>query len=57
MQPANEVWGKVIFSQASVCPRGGVSVQREGVSVKGGLCPVEPLSRESLSGRHPPPVR
>ena len=23
LSPANEVWGKVIFSQVSVCPRGG----------------------------------
>ena len=28
LPPANEVWGKVIFSQASVCPRAG-----EGVSL------------------------
>ena len=24
LPPANEVWGKVIFSQASVCPQGGL---------------------------------
>ena len=30
---ANEVWGKVMFSEAFVCPRRGV-----GVSVRGGLC-------------------
>ena len=24
LPPANDVWGKVIFSQASVCPQGGV---------------------------------
>ena len=50
LQPANEVWGKVIFSQACLsahggclCPGGGVSVKggslsREGVC-QGGLCP------------------
>ena len=41
LPPANEDWGKVIFSQASVCARGGVFVQGEGVYVQwGGLCPV-----------------
>ena len=40
---ADEVWGKVIFSQTSVCPR-GVSVQwdlcpREVCPWGGGLCP------------------
>ena len=34
LQPANEVWGKVIFSQASVCPQKG-----DGVSVWEDLCP------------------
>ena len=46
LPPANEIWGKVMFSQVFVCPQ-GVSVPacitddmtRWGVSVQGGLCP------------------
>ena len=33
---ANEVWGKVIFLQACVCPRGGVSGPRVVVPAPGG---------------------
>ena len=38
LQPANEVWGKVIFSQACLSVHGGVSVQGEGSLSRGGLC-------------------
>ena len=49
LPPANDVWGKVIFLQASVCPQVGGSLSRE-VSVKGGLC-LGSLSRGSMSRR------
>ena len=45
LQPANEVWGKVIFSQACLSVHGGVSLSRgrgslsKGVSVQWSLCP------------------
>ena len=48
----NEVWGKVIFSQACVIPsvhRGGVRIQRLG---RWGLHPLEAASRGL--GRPPP---
>ena len=54
--PANEVWGKVMFSQTSVCPWEGslmslpVSVQRGRVSIQGDLCPDTP--RTVKSGRY-----
>ena len=48
LPPANEVWGKVMFSQASVCPRGGFLYDVTsclaawshvpGGTVEGGLC-------------------
>ena len=51
LPPANEVWGKVIFSQASVCPQGSLCL--EGGPCPGGLCPGVSvwgfLSRGSLS--------
>ena len=37
LPPANEVWGKVIFSQASVCSQGGSA--SSGVCIWGGLHP------------------
>ena len=37
LPPANKVWGKVLFSQASFCPQGGLFPSR--ISVQGGLCP------------------
>ena len=40
LPPANEVWGKVIFSQASVCPQGG-----------GGLPDRDPLDRDPPYGK------
>ena len=36
LQPANEVWGKVIFSQACLSVHGGGGCLCPGVSVKGG---------------------
>ena len=48
--PANEVWGKVIFSQASVCPLKG-----DGVSVWEDLCPDRdhpPYGKERAYGTH-----
>ena len=55
--PQNEVWGKVIFSQASVCPRGrGVCIPACNVQ---GCTPPEthPLDRhpwtQTPSGKHP----
>ena len=42
LPPANEVWGKVMFSEASVILSKGVSVRvclSKGISVQGDLCP------------------
>ena len=38
LPPANEVWGKVIFSQVFVCPRerGGVTSQNQKLHDQGG---------------------
>ena len=39
--PANEVWGKVMFSQVFFCPRGGgwSAIRRLGVCIQGrGVC-------------------
>ena len=55
LPPANEVWGKVIFSQVSVCPPGGLCMMSLPVWLPGPmflpgvLCPVGSLSRGSLS--------
>ena len=38
LPPAKEVWGNVIFSQASVCPQGGLCMM--SLPAQGGLCPV-----------------
>ena len=60
LPPANEVWGKVIFSQASVCPQGKGGWRREGVvmmslPVIDSTCPwTAPTSPDSTS---PAPVR
>ena len=49
LPPANEVWGKVIFSQASVILYTGEgSLSGRGWSVQGGLCLEASLSREGL---------
>ena len=41
LPPANEVWGKVIFSQVSVCPQRGLCMMSLPVWSLwgGGLCP------------------
>ena len=59
LQPTNEVWGKVIFSQACLsvhggclCPGGGVSVKGGSLS-RGGSLSGGSLPREPLSGRPP----
>ena len=65
LPPANEVWGKVIFSQVFFHPR-GVSVWCHflsgylfscsfwGVSVQGGLCPWGSLCRRGMETPPPP---
>ena len=56
LQPRNEVWGKVMFSQVFVGPRGGSLCPSmhhrshdQGVSVHEGLCPRGVSVRGSLS--------
>ena len=48
-------FAKVMFSQVSDCPQGGVSVSvhREEISVQGVLCPGRSLSKESPWGETP----
>ena len=62
LPPANEVWGKVMFSQVFVCPQGG----GEGLCPsmhhrshdQGGLCPGREVSVLGVSVREiPPPPR
>ena len=45
LPPANEVWGKVISLQASVCPQGGVPDQFTGA---------DPAAGAPSPSRHPP---
>ena len=45
LPPVNEVWGKVIFSQASVCPQRGAR----------GLPDIDPLHRDSPPWTENPP--
>ena len=47
LPPANEVWGKVIFSQASVCPQEGGGWQTPPRET--------PLQADAPPGRHPSP--
>ena len=46
--PANGVWGKIIFSQASVCPRGGLGVCADTTPGRHPLIPTPP------PGQNPP---
>ena len=50
LPPANEVWGKRIFSQACVSH----SVHRGGGLCPGGIPDRDPLDRDPPSGQRPP---
>ena len=57
LPPANEVLGKVIFSQVFVCPQGGgvCVVDQPGSSLPGGLHPGVSASRGGSASRRDPP--
>ena len=50
--PANEVWGKVIFSQTFVCPQGGIADTPLARHPPGQAD--TPLDRHIPSGQTPP---
>ena len=54
LPPANEIWGKVVFSQASVCPRGCVYPSMQWTGEVCTPCTDTPRQTPPL-GRHPIP--
>ena len=53
--PANEVWGKVMFSQVFVCPRGGVCGEGCGKHLPGPRARLSPPveTATEAGGTHP----